>query len=266
MLDADGSQDATNQNSLYDSYIRAFRWAPNRIGEQGLVCYVTNAGWLDGNTMDGLRKCFQKEFSNIYVYNLHGNQRTKGEESRPEGGKIFGSGSRTPVAITILVKAPAHDSPARIHYHDIGDYLSEGENKALIAGAGDINGIEWDDIKPNADNDWINQRSEDFGTLMPIAEDGSIFETYQRGVETSRDAWACNYDRAALLDRLPRMVDVYSTEMKRVVPLVEAESGNAADHHDQPCNHEDCRRVAALEARQVITHHGANRCSGATGD
>ena len=158
MLDTDGSQDATNQNSLYDSYIRAFRWAPNRIGEQGLVCYVTNAGWLDGNTMDGLRKCFQKEFSNIYVYNLHGNQRTKGEESRPEGGKIFGSGSRTPVAITILVKAPAHDSPARIHYHDIGDYLSEGENKALIAGAGDINGIEWDDIKPNADNDWINQR------------------------------------------------------------------------------------------------------------
>ena len=228
-----GSLDATNQNSLYDSYIRAFRWASNRIGEQGLVCYVTNGGWLDGNATNGLRKCFQDEFSDIYVYNLRGNQRTKGEESRREGGKIFGSGSRAPVAITILVKAPAHEGPARIHYHDIGDYLSESEKKALIAEAIDINGIEWEDLEPNQHHDWINQRSEDFGTLMPITGDGGIFETYQRGVETSRDAWVCNYDRAGLLERLPRMIDVYNAEVKRVAPLVEAEGGSAAEKADK---------------------------------
>ena len=96
---------ATNKNSLYDSYIKAFRWASDRLGKEGgIIGFVTNGAWLDGNAQDGMRKCFEQEFSSIYVFNLRGNQRTSGELSRKEGGKIFGSGSRTPIAITILVK------------------------------------------------------------------------------------------------------------------------------------------------------------------
>ncbi len=96
---------ATNKNSLYDSYIKAFRWASDRLGKKGgIIGFVTNGAWLDGNAQDGMRKCFEQEFSSIYVFNLRGNQRTSGELSRKEGGKIFGSGSRTPIAITILVK------------------------------------------------------------------------------------------------------------------------------------------------------------------
>ena len=96
---------ATNKNSLYDSYIKVFRWASDRFGKKGgIIGFVTNGTWLDGNAQDGLRKCFEQEFSSIYVFNLRGNQRTSGELSRKEGGKIFGSGSRTPIAITILVK------------------------------------------------------------------------------------------------------------------------------------------------------------------
>jgi predicted helicase len=68
----------------------------------------------------------EKEFTSIYVFNLRGNQRTSGELSRKEGGKIFGSGSRTPIAITLLVKNPSVKSEkATIYYHDIGDYLSQ---------------------------------------------------------------------------------------------------------------------------------------------
>lgn len=97
--------DATNKNSLYDSYIKAFRWASDRLGKHGgIIGFVTNGNWLDGNAQDGMRKCLEQEFSSIYVFNLRGNQRTSGELSRREGGKIFGSGSRTPIAITILVK------------------------------------------------------------------------------------------------------------------------------------------------------------------
>lgn len=98
--------DATNKNSLYDSYIKAFRWASDRIDDKegGIIGFVTNGNWLDGNAQSGMRKCLEKEFSSIYVFNLRGNQRTSGELSRKEGGKIFGSGSRTPIAITILVK------------------------------------------------------------------------------------------------------------------------------------------------------------------
>lgn len=95
---------AVNKNSLYDSYIKAFRWASDRIKDEGVVAFVTNGGWLDAQAMGGFRNALVNEFSHIYVFNLRGNQRTQGEVSRREGGKIFGSGSRTPVAITILVK------------------------------------------------------------------------------------------------------------------------------------------------------------------
>jgi predicted helicase len=95
---------SSNKNTLYDSYVRAIRWASDRVGKSGVVAYVTNAGFLEANTGDGLRKCLHDEFDRIYVFHLKGNQRTSGERSRREGGKIFGGGSRAPIAITLLVK------------------------------------------------------------------------------------------------------------------------------------------------------------------
>ena len=93
--------------SLYDAYIKAFRWSTDRLGKEGgIICFVSNGAWIDGNSTDGFRKVIEKEFSSIYVFNLRGNQRTSGELSRKEGGKIFGSGSRTPITITLLVKQP----------------------------------------------------------------------------------------------------------------------------------------------------------------
>ena len=92
--------------ALYDSYIKAFRWATDRIADNsdgGIVAFISNGSWLDGNAQDGFRACLESEFSDIYVLNLRGNQRTSGELSRKEGGKIFGGGSRTPITITILV-------------------------------------------------------------------------------------------------------------------------------------------------------------------
>ena len=123
----------TNKNSLYDSYIRAIRWASDRIEEQGIICYVTNGSFLDSNAADGLRKCLCDEFQSIYIFNLRGNQYTSGELSRKEGGKIFGSGSRLPVAITLLVKNPAKaDQKCKLYYHDIGDYLKREEKLNII--------------------------------------------------------------------------------------------------------------------------------------
>ena len=100
--------------SAYDSYIKAFRWASDRItasmpalgggGGGGIIAFVSNGSFLDNNAQDGFRKTLEKEFERVYVFNLRGNQRTSGELSRREGGKIFGSGSRTPIAITVLVK------------------------------------------------------------------------------------------------------------------------------------------------------------------
>jgi predicted helicase len=131
----------TMVRSLYDSYIRAIRWASDRIGKNGVVGFVTNAGYLDSSSADGLRKCLGSEFGSIYVFNLRGNQRTSGEVSRKEGGKIFGGGSRAPIAIAILVKHIDANKSGEIYFHDIGDYLSRDEKLEKIRTFASIAGI-----------------------------------------------------------------------------------------------------------------------------
>jgi predicted helicase len=165
---------ATNKNSLYDSYIKAFRWASDRIAQikdGGIVAFISNGAWIDGNAQDGMRKCLQDEFTSIYVFNLRGNQRTSGELSRKEGGKIFGSGSRTPITITLLVKNPAKkQEKATIYYHDIGDYLTREQKLEIIKDFRSIRNIEWKDIQPNEKNDWINVRDGLFDSLFLLGD------------------------------------------------------------------------------------------------
>lgn len=216
---------ATNKNSVYDSYIKAFRWASDRIqsngNEQGIIAFISNGGWLDGNAMDGMRKCLEEEFSSIYVLNLRGNQRTSGELSRKEGGKIFGSGSRTPVTITFLVKnsSKKDGEKATIYYHDIGDYLSREKKLEMLKEFGSINKIKWDVIKPNDKYDWINQRGDKFDKLLPInpekkfTESKSFFNVYSNGVGTSRDSWVYNFSKKAVLANTQKTIDFYNSQV-----------------------------------------------------
>ena len=216
--------DANNKNSLYDSYIKAFRWASDRLDkkEGGIIGFVTNGNWLDGNAQTGMRKCLAREFSAIYVFNLRGNQRTSGELSRKEGGKIFGSGSRTPIAITILVKKPkASDEAARICYHDIGDYLSREEKLRIIRNMGDISNplMQWVSITPDQHGDWFNKRSEQFKLFTPIEPDKkynikakSFFVLNSRGFETGRDVWIYYSSKSDLQKRVPTMIDFYNRQ------------------------------------------------------
>ncbi len=206
--------DATNKNSLYDSYIKAFRWASDRISE-GIIGFVTNAGWIDGAAMTGLRKCFENEFSEIYVFNLRGNQRTQGEMSRREGGKVFGSGSRAPIAITILVKG-AHEGSARIFYKDIGDYLTREEKLLRIKNLPSVLSEEFKPLTPNERGDWINQRGNLFETFIPLHESsnpkyGIWFMTRSRGLESGRDAWIYNFSRSKLETNIQTTIDYYNT-------------------------------------------------------
>lgn len=207
---------ATNKNSLYDSYIKAFRWASDRIADGGVIGFVTNAGWLDGAAMDGLRKCFAKDFSAIYVFNLRGNQRTQGETSRREGGKIFGSGSRAPIAITILVKTPDFDGKAEIFYRDIGDYLTRERKLDIINRTPDVFDETFAPIIPNDKGDWINQRGNEFETFIPLHEVKNMiyhnfYMTRSRGLETGRDAWIYNFSRSELEKNIRTTIDFYNS-------------------------------------------------------
>lgn len=202
---------ATLKNSLYDSYIRAIKWASLRILDRGVVAFVTNGGWLDSNTADGMRLSLADEFSDIHVFNLRGNQRTVGEQARREGGKIFGGGSRATVAVTILVKDPSKPSPAKIHYTDVGDYLSREAKLAKVASAERVTGLEPVAlITPNTSGDWINQRRTDFETFI-LAD--SIFELIAGGTKTNRDAWALNFSIDKLNKNLTRMFDAYKVAL-----------------------------------------------------
>ena len=217
---------ATNKNSLYDTYKMAIRWASDRIGEQGIVALVTNGSWIDGYADTGVRACLAKEFSAIYVLNLRGNQRTQGERSRMEGGKIFGQGSRAPVAITILVRNPnaGHES-CRILYHDIGDYLKREEKLSKLREAGSIAGIgNWQEITPDKHHDWINLREDAFQNLYPIGStevrsgnsDNAVFKLYSRGLSTGRDAYVCNYSTDSCKKNAQAMVKNYMGAMEEL--------------------------------------------------
>jgi len=202
---------ATLKNSLYDSYIRAIKWASLRLGDQGVVAYVTNGGWLDANTADGMRLSLAEEFSSIHVYNLRGNQRTAGEQSRKEGGKVFGGGSRATVTITVLVKKPGTTGPATIQYTDIGDNLTREEKLARIAEAKSLSGLEPVAITPNDQGDWINQRQAHFDAFAPMEDRGAgVFSMGGAGIKTNRDAWAFNFSRDDLTDGLSKAAATYA--------------------------------------------------------
>lgn len=215
---------ATLKNALYDSYIRAIRWASDRIGDSGLIGFVTNAGFVEANTADGLRKCLKDEFSSIYIFHLRGNQRTSGELSRKEGGKIFGSASRAPIAISLLVKNPLAISHGNIYFHDIGDYLSQQEKLAKIAQFKSMAGITtangWQPITPDEHNDWLNQRDNSFAEHISMGDKKDktavvLFENYSAGVKTNRDAWVYNFSKNAVSANMERMIDFYNLEVER---------------------------------------------------
>ncbi|QIT54112.1 DEAD/DEAH box helicase [Aquisalimonas sp. 2447] len=209
------------QQTLFDSYIRAIRWASDRIGDKGVVAFVTNGGFVDGNATDGLRLALTEEFAHLYVVNLRGNQRTSGELSRREGGKVFGSHSRAPVAITIMVKDPAHSGSCVIHYHDIGDYLTAEDKLARLADYGTIENLPFERIAPDAKGSWINQGDTRFDTFPAIGRKAreqhpALFGTYSSGVKTNRDAWVYNFSSQALEANITEMIEAYNEETERL--------------------------------------------------
>lgn len=204
---------ATAKNALYDSYIKAFKWASNRIKDNGVIGFVSNGSFIDSNATSGLRKVWYEEFNHLYIFNLRGDQRTVGEQSRKEGGKIFGSGSRTPITISILVKdgTDKHE----LHYRDIGDYLNREEKLNIIREAASIEGVEWDTIIPDANSDWINQRDEKYDTFVPLFanDERRIFNDHSIGAQTARDAWTYGFSKESVSANVSKLITNYNGEL-----------------------------------------------------
>lgn len=201
--------------SMYDSYVRAIRWASDRIGSSGIVCFVSNGGWLESASADGMRRCLTEEFDAVYVFNLRGNARTAGEQRRREKDNVFGAGSRNTVAVTLLVRAGSSGDHA-IKYHDIGDYLSREEKLAIVARA-DLDSLPWKEIPNSSDGHWLRAGDTAFQSFLPMGNKPrgykgdvrGLFELHSLGVVTNRDAWCWNFSRSKVLRAVERTVETY---------------------------------------------------------
>lgn len=215
------------KKNAYSSEIRAIRWASDRISDRGIVGFVINGSFIDRNMHDGLRACLAEEFTSAYVFNCRGDARTQGEQRRAEAGNVFGGGTRSTIAILLLVKNPAKTGACLLKYHDIGDYLDRNEKLKVIRTFASIGGIDtakkWMTLNPNADHDWINQRDPAFEKFIvlgdkdaePTSTAAIFFESYSLGVVTNRDAWVYNYSGKQLAPQVKAMIRVFEGEREK---------------------------------------------------
>jgi predicted helicase len=211
-----------NGKQAYDSYIRAFRWATDRVGKSGVVAFVSNGRFIDAKSLDGFRHEITREFDQVFVLNLRGNQRTQGEESRKEGGKVFGSGSRTPVAITILVKGGVSKSTEpQVHYAEIGEYLTREQKLERLSTMGDISHVSWELISVVGSDEWINVANEELMKFDPMGQKkdpsgNEIFPKYGLGTFTTRDSWAYNFSKKELSKNVKSMISNYNEVVGKI--------------------------------------------------
>lgn len=199
---------------LYDSYVKAFRWASDRVTKNEVIGFITNSGYIFSNSADGLRAGLYEEFNHIYIFNLRGAVRGKiGEDAKKEGKNIFDI--MTGVAISILVRdgSDSHE----IHYHDIGDYLSQKEKLKIISDFEDISSLDWQSITPDENNDWLNQRDPNYQKYAVLAgEQDSVFLNNSMGILTSRDSWVYGYSKEKVIQNVQRLIQNYNSELKRL--------------------------------------------------
>jgi len=211
------SSSAKLKRNLYDSYIRAFRWATDRIKDKGVICFISNGSYINKKSFDGFRKSLFDEFTSIYCFNLKGEFR---KYDNVEGENVFGNACGTLVAITLLIKNPAKEKNDKVFYYEIPDALKTKEKLDYIANFKDISGIKWQEITPNESHDWIKQRSLSFSDFIAMGdkngiENKTIFNIYSCGVSTARDTWCYNFSKEKLTDNIKSTIGFYNSEVDR---------------------------------------------------
>ena len=216
---------AQNTSALSDPYVKAIRLAADRIGDEGIVAFVTNNSFLDGIAFDGMRKHLEHDFTKIYHIDLKGNARTSGERRRKEGGNIFDDKIRVGVGISFFIKkADAKSEQAEVSIYSVDDYLKARDKQNTLIEFGDCTNVPMKQVTSDAKHTWLTEGLHaEFETFTPIgtreARDakgevqGVIFKTYSRGVETCRDAWVYNFNRNALAENMSGMIETYNEQV-----------------------------------------------------
>lgn len=206
-------------NAVYDSYFKAFRWATDRLDKTdgGVIAFVSNGSWLDGNPQDGFRKTIESEFNSIYVFNLRGNCRTNGELRKKEGGNVFDEGTKTPVTITVLVRKADQKGKAKIMYYDIGDYLGTRAKLDKIAEYHDVSKLPMTQVLPNEHGDWISKRSDSYSNFISLSDEkNSLFVINSSGVKSNRMSWTSSSSKTKLSENLTASIEFYNETLEQL--------------------------------------------------
>jgi predicted helicase len=209
---------AVNKNTLADPYVKAFRWASDRIGDEGIVAFVSNNSFLEALAFDGMRRNLERDFSIVYHLDLKGNARTTGEQRRREGGNIFDDQIRVGVGITFLIKTKRTVRNTAILINRVGDSLTSAAKSSFLESVGEVSGVNWLKILSDEKNRWLVRGSAtDFDDLLALSAigDHAIFEFYSNGYQTNRDAWVYNFQKCELSTNVSRFIDAYEDEMLR---------------------------------------------------
>jgi predicted helicase len=213
---------ATNKNALSDVYVKAIRWASDRLREEGIVAFVTNNSFIDGIVFDGMRKHLARDFSRIYHVNLKGNARTSGERRRQEAGNVFDDAIRVSVGITFLVRKK-DDAGAKVYLYSVDDYLKSQEKMKLLEETEHYGKLSMIQLMPDENCTWLTEGLQDeFSGLLPIgtkeakagiAGADAIFEHFSNGVKTNRDNWVYNFNRSDVSRNVQRMIETYNEQV-----------------------------------------------------
>ncbi len=222
---------ASTNRTLYDAYIKFFRWACDRLeGRDGMVCFISNNSFVNGVTFDGLRKHMMEDFTRLYHLDLAGNFR----KGKGEGENVFGNVTSVGVGITLALRSAAHGEQRELRYWRVPAGLggqekldalrrfSEGKRGALDAFA-------WRSLKPDARHTWLRPPyADEFERFVPMGtkaaksakgqaalEVEAVFKTFSLGVGTNRDATVYDFDRRKLLKRIEEFVERYNSEVDR---------------------------------------------------
>ena len=213
---------ATLRNKLYDPYVKAIRWALDRIGEEGVVAFVTNNSFLDGVAFDGMRKHLADDCDVIYILDLGGNAR---RGLKVSDANVFGI--RVGVSINLFMKNRENPSESpRIFYYRTDDLWNRKQKFDFLNESQHIGSIAWEPIQPDTRYTWLTEGLHaEFDTFTPMGTkqaksakgkvEDVIFKTYSNGVKTNRDAWVHNFDQNTLTENISGMIDTYNAEVAR---------------------------------------------------
>jgi predicted helicase len=240
------------KTKVYDMYTRFIRWASDRLGENGIIAFVSNSSFIDSSSYDGFRKVVAKEFNELYIIDTKGNARTTGERRRKEGGNVFSDEIRVGIAVYFLIRNENAEG-FKIYYNAIKDYANGNDKKNYFSSQKFI-ALDFAHVKPDDKYNWINTSNTNFDDLTPLIDDNrkginSIFSFISNGVVTARDEWVYDYNEIKLMEKINYISTFYNQKIENFPLNPIDETG---EHFDETIKWSDSLKASFRAKKRAL--------------